>query len=202
MPNAFDHLPMKRRALPLAIALAFAGPTGVGYAADVQINTPPGGNFVVKDNAGSNTLLLVQGSGQVSVPNLPAGPTGATGVCYSAGGVLGPCASIAGPPGPTGPAGATGPAGPPGPTGPAVSLGTKFYVKTTSIHVDLGTPIRIFLVRCDSNNDMVIAGSVFNLKKNDNVVTDWNYANENFSATLEGGASDTLTMIITCMKTN
>lgn len=117
MSNAFDHPPMRRRTLGLAISLAFVGTMGVGFAADVQINTPPGGNFVVKDNAGSNTLLQVQGGGQVSVPNLPAGPTGATGVCYSAGGVLGPCASIVGPTGPTGATGLPGPAGLTGATG-------------------------------------------------------------------------------------
>ncbi|MGB8715938.1 MAG: hypothetical protein WCD66_06190, partial [Rhodanobacteraceae bacterium] len=69
-------------------------------AADVQINTPPGGNFVVKDNAGTSTLLTVESAGPVTVPYLPGAPTYTTGVCFGSGGVLGQCASIAGPPGP------------------------------------------------------------------------------------------------------
>src|ERR1700675_2675873 len=59
-----------RRWLAIAISLLFAGTMGAAYAADVQINTPPGGNFVVKDNAGVNTLLKADGSGPVTVPNL------------------------------------------------------------------------------------------------------------------------------------
>ena len=72
----------QRRPLAIMISLLFAGAMGAAYAADVQINTPPGGNFVVKDNAGATTLLKVDGSGPVTVPNLPGAPTYTTGVCF------------------------------------------------------------------------------------------------------------------------
>lgn len=114
----------------LAIMISFlfvliAGAMGAAYAADVQINTPPGGNFVVKDNAGANTLLKVDGGGPVTVPNLSSAPTYTTGVCFGAGGVLGQCASIVGPAGPTGPTGATGATGPAGAS--AISEFADFY---------------------------------------------------------------------------
>ena len=119
-------VPPRRRRVAITISLLFAGALGAAYAADVQINTPPSGNFVVKDNAGVTTRLKVDGSGPVTVPNLPGAPNYATGVCFDASGVLGKCASIAGPTGATGPAGAigaTGPAGAIGATGPAGAIG-------------------------------------------------------------------------------
>ena len=97
-------LPQRRR-LAIAISLLFAGTTGAAHAADVQINTPPSGSFVVKDNAGANTLLKVDGSGPVTVPNLLTAPIYTIGVCFGPNGELGRCASIAGP---TGATGATG----------------------------------------------------------------------------------------------
>ncbi len=102
MRNAFDHRPMRRRMMASAISLVFVGIIGVAFAADVEFNTPSGGNFVVKDSTDMNTLLEVQGGGQVSIPSLQSAPIGATGVCFGAGGALGPCASIVGPIGPTG----------------------------------------------------------------------------------------------------
>ena len=123
MHLATDSPQFRRRALTIAISTVFAANVQVSIAADVQVSPPPGGNFVVKDSAKTNTLLEVQDGGTVRLPTVPAGPTGATGVCLSAGGVLGPCASIAGPTGPTGPTGPAGAAGPTGPAGPAGAAG-------------------------------------------------------------------------------
>ena len=125
MKQGSVRMPQRRR-VAIAISLLFAGALGAAYAADVQINTPPGGNFVVKDNAGATTRLKVDGSGPVTVPNLPGAPTYPTGVCFDSSGVLGKCASITGPTGATGPAGAagaTGPSGAIGVTGPAGAIG-------------------------------------------------------------------------------
>ncbi len=109
--------PPQQRAVAIAISLVLATGTAAAYAADVQVNTPPSGNFVVKDSGGSTTLIKVDGAGPVTVPNLPAAPTYPTGVCFGAGGVLGQCASVAGPTGAVGPAGATGATGVAGATG-------------------------------------------------------------------------------------
>lgn len=106
-----------------------AGTMDAACAADVQINTPPGGNFVVKDNAGATMLLKVDGSGPVTVPNLLTAPTYATGVCFDGSGVLGQCASIVGPAGPAGAAGPAGPAGAAGAAGPAGAAGTNAIVE-------------------------------------------------------------------------
>jgi hypothetical protein len=104
--------------LAIMISLLCAETMVIAHPADVQINTPPAGNFVVKDNAGATTLLKVDGSGAVTVPYLATTPaTYSSGVCFGAGGVLGQCSSIAGATGATGPAGATGSIGVAGPTG-------------------------------------------------------------------------------------
>lgn len=109
MNHTLTHSLPQRRLIVVAISLFFAAGTGVVYAADVQVNTPPAGSFVVQDNSGSNMLLKVDGSGPVTVSNLANAPaTYSTGVCFGPGGVLGQCASIAGTTGATGPAGATG----------------------------------------------------------------------------------------------
>ena len=109
MNHTSTHSLPQRRLIVVAISLFFAAGTGVVYAADVQVNTPPAGSFVVQDNSGSNMLLKVDGSGPVTVSNLANAPaTYSTGVCFGPGGVLGQCASIAGITGATGPAGATG----------------------------------------------------------------------------------------------
>ncbi len=75
------------------VALWFA--VGVAGAADVEVRTPPGGNFVVKDNAGATTLLQVLGTGSVSIPGLPAAPTFPNALCFDANGVLGQCSPAA-----------------------------------------------------------------------------------------------------------
>ena len=117
-----------RRVLFCAAALSLLTATSAD-AADVEINTPPGGNFVVRDNANTTTLLRIDGSGPMSVPYLTIAPNYPTGVCFDASGTLGRCESIVGPPGPAGPAGpagaigATGPAGPSGAIGPAGPAG-------------------------------------------------------------------------------
>ncbi len=112
----------RRRLLALVIPMLLCGT--FAFAADVQVNTPPGGNFVVKDNANATTLLKVEGAaGVVTVPNLPAAPPYPTGVCFGAGGVLGQCAATVGATGATGPAGATGPMGATGTMGAAGATG-------------------------------------------------------------------------------
>lgn len=120
----------RRRLLALVIPMLLCG--SVAFAADVQVNTPPGGNFVVKDNANAATLLKVEGAaGAVTVPNLPAAPTYPTGVCFGAGGVLGQCAATVGATGATGPAGATGPIGATGAMGVAGATGVSGFAGAT-----------------------------------------------------------------------
>jgi len=125
MQRAFDQPQYRLRKVALAISLMFAGHLGAAFAADVQVNTPPGGSFVVKDNTNTTTVLKADGGGLVSVPGLSASPLGATGVCFGAGGVLGPCASIAGPTGPTGATGAIGATGAPGVAGATGATGAN-----------------------------------------------------------------------------
>ena len=116
----------RRRLIVLAISLFFAGSTAAVHAADVQVNTPPAGSFVVQDNSGSNLLLKVDGNGPVTVSNLANAPaTYSTGVCFGPGGVLGQCASIAGATGATGAAGATGVQGIQGATGAQGTTGAQ-----------------------------------------------------------------------------
>ncbi|GEM_PF-4758221 len=75
----------QRRLLAVALSLLNFGVVLEASAADVQINTPPAGNFVVKDNAGAVTLLKVDGSGVVTVPCLATAPaTYSSGVCFGA----------------------------------------------------------------------------------------------------------------------
>ncbi|WP_277987047.1 hypothetical protein [Pseudolysobacter antarcticus] len=108
----------QRRVLAVALSLLNVGAIADASAADVQINTPPAGNFVVKDNTGATTLLEVDGSGVVTVPYLATAPTTySNAVCFGSGGVLGQCASAAGVTGATGATGATGSPGPAGVTG-------------------------------------------------------------------------------------
>ena len=104
------------------------GMSATANAADIEVTTPPAGNFVIRNSANTTTLLRVDGTGPVTVPNLVLAPTYPTGVCFDANGALGRCASIAGPTGPTGaagPAGATGAAGNVGPTGATGSAGAN-----------------------------------------------------------------------------
>jgi len=102
------------------------GMSATANAADIEVTTPPAGNFVIRNSANTTTLLRVDGTGPVTMPNLVLAPTYPTGVCFDANGALGRCASIAGPTGPTGAAGSTGPtgaAGPAGATGAAGNVG-------------------------------------------------------------------------------
>jgi len=112
----------KRLAVAVAMALALASPLAA-RAADVEIRTPPAGNFTVRDSAGSVLLLQILGTGPVTIPWLTGAGQVDRVLCFdSASGLLGQClpnALPAGPSGPTGPAGVAGPPGPTGPTGPA-----------------------------------------------------------------------------------
>ncbi|WP_277987046.1 hypothetical protein [Pseudolysobacter antarcticus] len=106
------------------------------HAADVQINTPPAGNFVVKDNAGATTLLMIDSGGVVTVPYLATTPgTYSSGVCFGPGGVLGQCSSIAGA---TGATGATGPAGTTGSIGLTGAMGATGAIGPTGVTGSIG----------------------------------------------------------------
>ena len=63
--------PFKRTQIAVATALLLA--TTASLAADVEVKSPPGGNFVVKDSAGT-LRLQVQGAGPVTIPNLLTAP--------------------------------------------------------------------------------------------------------------------------------
>src|SRR6185295_13430949 len=107
-----------RRPLTVALALALATSGQQLRAADVDIRTPPGGNFAVRDSTGALLRLLVNGTnGEVSIPFLTAAPIQPNLVCFQNGtGLLGQCA--AGGFGATGATGATGAIGATGVTGP------------------------------------------------------------------------------------
>jgi BclB C-terminal domain-containing protein len=112
-----------------AIIAALALCSSSAMAADVEVQTPASGNFVIK-NSTSNLLLQIQGPGAVTLPFLTTAGQVNTVVCFdSTSGLLGQCAPGAipagatGPAGPAGPAGATGPAGPTGAAGPAGPTG-------------------------------------------------------------------------------
>ena len=108
----------QRTQIAVATALMLAATTAL--AADVELQSPPGGSVIVKDSGGT-VRLQVQGSGAVTIPNLTTAPQLNRVTCFdSATGVLGQClpgALPAGTTGSTGPMGATGPAGVSGPTG-------------------------------------------------------------------------------------
>jgi len=112
----------QRRHLASAIAVAFALCSLPASAADVVVQTPSGGNFVIKDST-ANVLMQVLGTGPVTIPFLTTAAQVDTVVCFdSTSGLLGQCAPAAlggGAQGPAGPTGATGPSGPTGPVGPA-----------------------------------------------------------------------------------
>jgi Collagen triple helix repeat (20 copies) len=110
---------VRRRRLALAVTAAVA--SGVGYAANVVVTPPAGGGFAVTDSSSSLVRLLVQATGDVTIPFLTSisAVQQAKPVCFSAAnGLLGPCVLLVGP---TGAAGPTGPTGPVGPTGPAIA---------------------------------------------------------------------------------
>lgn len=107
-------------AITVALALCSLSAT----AADIEVQTPAAGNFVVR-NSTSNVLLQIQSAGVVTIPFLTTAGQVDTVLCFdSASGLLGQCApgaipaGLMGPPGPPGATGATGPAGSSGPVGP------------------------------------------------------------------------------------
>ena len=111
-PSRQENALMNRFAKrPLAAALAFAlAASGQQLrAADVEIRTPPGGNFAVRDSTGALLGLLVNGTdGQVTIPFLTTAAVQPSLVCFQPGtGLLGQCATGAfgatqGPPAPQG----------------------------------------------------------------------------------------------------
>jgi len=117
----------QRRHLASAIAVAFALCSLPASAADVVVQTPSGGNFVIK-NSTANVLMQVQGTGPVTIPFLTTAGQVNTVLCFdSTSGLLGQCSPAAlggGPQGPAGPTGATGPSGPTGPAGSAGGAGS------------------------------------------------------------------------------
>ncbi len=106
-----------RRPLTVALALALAASGQQLRAADVEIRTPPGGNFAVRDSTGALLRLLVNGTnGEVTIPFLTTAPVQPSLVCFQTGtGLLGQCATGAF--GATGATGATGAMGATGVTG-------------------------------------------------------------------------------------
>ena len=108
----------QRMQIAVATALLLAATTAL--AADVELQSPPGGSVIVKDSAGT-VRLQVQGSGAVTIPNLITAPQLNRVTCFdSATGVLGQCLPGALPSGATG---ATGPMGSTGATGAAGTTG-------------------------------------------------------------------------------
>src|SRR4029079_9019518 len=92
--------------------------SGESRSADLEIRTPAGGNFAVRDSTRAVLRLLVNGaSGEVTIPFLVAAQPQARPMCFQMGtGLLGQCVTGAfmgatGPTGPTGPTVATGAAG-------------------------------------------------------------------------------------------
>ena len=109
-----------RRPLTAALAFALAASGQQLRAADVEIRTPPAGNFAVRDSTGALLRLLVNGTnGSVTIPFLTTAPIQPSLVCFQPGtGLLGQCATGAtGGFGATGATGATGPMGVTGATG-------------------------------------------------------------------------------------
>src|SRR6185295_14130032 len=97
-----------RRPLTAALALALAATGQQLLAADVEVRTPPGGNFAVRDSTNTLLRLLVNGtSGEVTIPFLTIAPVQPNLVCFdTVTGILGQCAPGAF--GATGAIGATG----------------------------------------------------------------------------------------------
>jgi len=85
----------QRRHLASAIAVAFALCSLPASAADVVVQTPSGGNFVIKDST-ANVLMQVLGTGPVTIPFLTTAAQVDTVVCFdSTSGLLGQCAPAA-----------------------------------------------------------------------------------------------------------
>ncbi len=139
------------RQRPLAIALAATLALGGVrvYAADVEIRTPAGGGFAVRDSTGSLSRLLVNGvTGEVAIPNLQFALQQNNVVCFQlASGLLGQCApgSLTGPQGPQGAQGIAGPQGAQGANGsqgPQGTIGAQGPQGTTGALGPQGTKVR------------------------------------------------------------
>jgi len=119
------------RQRPLAIALAATLALGGAkvYAAEVEIRTPAGGGFAVRDSTGSLSRLLVNGAtGEVAIPYLQFATQQNNVVCFQlASGLLGQCVpgSLTGPQGPQGVQGSAGPQGSQGAIGLQGPQGTN-----------------------------------------------------------------------------
>src|SRR5215471_16602483 len=117
----------RQRPLAIALATSLALGSAKALAVDVEIRTPPGGGFAVRDSAGTLLRLFVNGAtGEVTIPFLVAAPQQPNGVCFQNGtGLLGQCPpGSQGPQGPQGAQGAQGAQGSQGPQGPQGVQGT------------------------------------------------------------------------------
>ena len=113
-----------RKPLVLALAVALAIGASAATAADLDIRAPAGGGVAIKDNAAANTLLRVDGTGPVTIPNLKSAGQKDQVVCFdSASGQLGQCLPGALPVGATGATGAPGPKGEKGDIGATGATG-------------------------------------------------------------------------------
>src|SRR5262245_241240 len=119
--------PFKQRPLAIALAATLALGSSRLNAAEVEIRTPPGGNFAVRDSTGAILRLLVNGTtGEVTIPFLTGAPQQSNVVCFQTGtGLLGQCTpgSVTGPQGAQGPQGSQGSAGAQGTPGPQGTQG-------------------------------------------------------------------------------
>ena len=114
--------------LQIAVATALMLAATTALAADVELQSPPGGSVIVKDSAGT-VRLQVQGGGAVTIPNLTTAPQLNRVTCFdSATGVLGQCLPGALPSGATG---AMGPMGATGSTGATGAIGAGGPIGTT-----------------------------------------------------------------------
>ncbi len=72
----------RKRPLALALALALVATGNDVIAADVQILTPPGGNFAVRDSASTLRMLINGTTGEVTIPYLTIGAQYTNPVCF------------------------------------------------------------------------------------------------------------------------
>jgi len=79
------------RLVALSSVLAIANFSAI--AADVEVRTPAGGAFAVRNNSGATTVLQAQENGVVTIPSLTSAGQKNTTLCFdSATGQLGKCA--------------------------------------------------------------------------------------------------------------
>lgn len=138
-------------------------------------------------------------------PSGPAGPSGASGAPGGTTGPSGPSgpSGASGPSGTTGPSGPSGSAGPSGPAGPSANLFTSFYTKTVEYGIEERPiqPIQPIVAECDSNQDMVIAGTAHNRYFEDNPIFEEEWAYFWFRVRMSVSSfPDTVTLVFTCLK--